>query len=62
MDEILNQLRKPKIQGQLRHLLTALGPLLATKGVVNDVEWQMWVGLAMALLGFLSSWNASEKQ
>jgi hypothetical protein len=50
-----------RIQGQLRHLLTTFGPLLAAHGLTTDAVWQLWVGLTMAILGFAGSWFAPEK-
>ena len=52
----------PKIQGQVRHLLTALGPLLSYYGLTNEGEWEVWAGLVMALMGFAWSWLSPEKQ
>ena len=51
----------PRMQGQLRHLLTSIGPVLATHGVMADAMWQVWAGLFMATLGFVASWFAPEK-
>ena len=71
----MNKLRDPKIQGQLRHLLTALGPVVAVlvaidaSGVATPAEvwrallreWPAMVGFLMAGLGFWASWTAKEK-
>lgn len=51
----------PRIQGQLRHVMTALGPLLAAYGVMDEAVWYLWVGLTMTAFGFISSWIAPEK-
>ena len=58
----MEKLRNPKVFGALRHLLTAIGPLLAARGYVDDVMWQLGVGLVLAIIGFVLSWTASEKR
>lgn len=58
----MSKLQDPKVQGAIRHLLTSLGPLLASHGVVTEAYWQIAVGVAMALLGFWTSWTAKEKK
>lgn len=58
----MEKLKDPRVQGALRHLLTALGPLLAAKGIVDDATWQILVGVAMAALGFYASLTAPEKK
>ncbi|GAB5434802.1 MAG: hypothetical protein EpisKO_41720 [Epibacterium sp.] len=69
----MEKLKTPKIQGALRHLLTALGPIIAILMAVDDPfallsslvrpeNWPAIVGLLMAALGFWSSWSAPEKQ
>ncbi|MHC9235027.1 Pam3-gp28 family putative phage holin [Pseudooceanicola sp. 502str34] len=55
-------IRKPQVQGALRHLLTALGPLLAAHGITSDAYWQAGVGAFMAALGFYLSVTAPEKK
>lgn len=57
----MNEYFTPKIQGQVRHLLTAFGPLLSYYGIVNDGEWEIWGGVVMAIMGFIWSWRAPEK-
>lgn len=57
----MEKLKDPKVQGALRHLLTSVGPLLATNGVVSDIKWQIGVGIVMAGIGFWASWTAKEK-
>lgn len=63
----------PKVQGALRHLLTAVGPVLAiflatpdpieaAKSLISEAGWQSTVGLLLALLGFYASWRAPEKK
>jgi len=58
----MEKLLTPQVMGQLRHLLTAIGPLLAAKGYTDDVMWQLYVGLVMAVLGFVASWRSPEKK
>jgi len=69
----MSKLRNPKVQGALRHLLTALGPMLAILAAVDDPmallkslialeNWPAVVGLLMAVLGFWASWTAKEKK
>ncbi|MBY6005363.1 hypothetical protein KUV62_15665 [Salipiger bermudensis] len=55
-------IRKPQVQGALRHLLTSMGPLLAAHGITTDAYWQGVVGIFMALLGFWLSVTAPEKK
>lgn len=62
MNPLAQKFFDPRIQGALRHLLTAFGPILAMHGVTSDESWQLWVGLTMAGLGFVGSWFAPEKQ
>jgi hypothetical protein len=69
----MEKFRNPKIQGALRHLLTAAGPVLALllsapdpigllKSLVSAAGWPALVGLIMAGLGFWQSWTAREKR
>lgn len=68
----MEKLKNPKVIGALRHVLTALGPILMLIGSVDDpiailrlliseAGWPAMVGLIMAVLGFYSSWTAPEK-
>lgn len=59
---ILRQILSPKMRGALRHVLTAVGPILATHGVTSEAYWATIVGLLMAALGFYDSWTAPEKK
>ncbi len=52
----------PKIQGSLRHVLTSVGPVLAMNGTASESDWQVGVGVIMAVIGFVGSWVAPEKQ
>ena len=58
----MTKLHDPRVQGALRHLLTAVGPLLAAFGYMDDATWQTIVGALMAALGFALSWKAPEKK
>ena len=53
---MIEKLFSPKMRGALRHLLSALGPLLAANGVTTDAHWQILVGVTMAALAFYDSW------
>lgn len=68
----MDKLRNPKVQGALRHLLTAIGPVLALLAAVEEPlafvaslirpeNWPALVGVLMAVLGFWASWAAPEK-
>lgn len=59
---VITTLNGPKVMGQLRHFLNSVGAVLATYGAVNDVEWQLWSGLGLALIAFLGSLMAPEKK
>ena len=58
----MERLKDPKVQGALRHALTALGPLIAASGITTDALWQIVVGIVMAFIGFYTSWTAKEKK
>jgi hypothetical protein len=58
----MERLKDPKVQGALRHLLTAIGPILVVHGVTDGATWEMYVGAGFAGLGFYGSWTAKEKQ
>ncbi|UWR97686.1 hypothetical protein [Phaeobacter inhibens] len=68
----MNKLRNPKVQGQLRHLLTAIGPVFAVilasddpvalvRSLIGGAGWPALVALLMAGIGFWASWVAPEK-
>ena len=68
----MNRLKSPKVQGALRHLLTATGPVLAlimasddpmalVRSLIGGAGWPALVGVLMAGLGFWASWTAKEK-
>lgn len=69
----MHKLKDPKVQGALRHLLTALGPVLflfmaapdpvaLLRTLISAAGWPSLVGLLMAVLGFWQSWTAREKR
>lgn len=69
----MDKLRNPKVQGALRHLLTAIGPVLAVIMAADDpwalllalfsaAGWPSLVGVIMAGLGFWASLTAPEKR
>ena len=53
----IERLTSEKVRGQLRHLLTAFGPLLASHGITTDAYWQIIVGILMAVLAMADSWR-----
>jgi hypothetical protein len=69
----MEKLRNPKVQGALRHFLTAVGPVLALmmsapdpwalfKALVSAAGWAALVGLIMTGLGLYLSLTAKEKR
>ncbi|MFV1620454.1 hypothetical protein [Phaeobacter sp. JH20_26] len=69
----MSKLRNPKVQGALRHLLTAIGPVLAVimaaedpaallRALIGAAGWPSLVGVIMAVLGFWASVTAPEKR
>lgn len=54
-------LNRPKVMGQLRHLIGTIGTFLATKGVIDGATWEIYAGIGLAVLAFLGSLMASEK-
>lgn len=57
LNDILDRLLSERMRGQLRHMLTMLGPLLASHGVTSETYWQIVVGVLMALLALVDSWR-----
>ena len=53
---------KDKAMGFVRHVMTALGPIVAYLGWVDEATWAMAVGPVLTVAGFLWSWLAPEKQ
>jgi len=60
--KMIDKLMSPRVSGQLRHLLSTVGGVLAMHGAVDGGDWEMYVGCLMALIAFMSSWRAPEKQ
>lgn len=58
----MERLRDPKIQGQVRHLLSSAGAILAAKGYVDGGLWELGIGLVMAVVALWMSWTATEKR
>lgn len=72
-ENCMNKLKSPKVQGSLRHLFTAIGPVLALimahrepaellKTMISDAGWPSLVGVIMAATGFWASLTAPEKK
>jgi len=53
---MIDQILSPKMRGAVRHLLSAIGPLVAANGITTDANWQIGVGILMAVLAFYDSW------
>lgn len=52
----------PKLMGQLRHALTALGGVAVAYGVMDEETLAQIVGAVVTLVGFIWSWMSPEKQ
>lgn len=59
---IFSIINNPKTMGQLRHLINTVGAALAMYGVVQETNWQIYSGLVLAILAFIGSIKAKEKQ
>lgn len=47
----------PKMEGMVRHILTAVGACLVYAGYLDgDAAMTAWVGGAMTVVGFMWSW------
>jgi len=60
--QAITTLSRPKVMGQLRHFMNTVGAALAMHGAVNDMAWQTYSGLGLAVLAFVGSLIAKEKQ
>jgi uncharacterized membrane protein YdbT with pleckstrin-like domain len=49
-----------EVLGVIRHALTAGAGALAADGVITNGQAQMWVGLAMLLVGVI--WSVAQKR
>jgi hypothetical protein len=49
----------PVIVGQLRHVLTTIGGILAAKGYISAADIEMYVGILVTVAGF--AWSAYDK-
>jgi len=61
MKSVIFALNRPKVMGQLRHFANSIGAALAMHGAVQETTWQVYSGLALALLAFVGSLIAAEK-
>ena len=52
----------PKMQGQLRHVLSGVGMVLVAGGYTSEAMATAGVGLVMAVVGMAWSWFAPEKK
>ena len=62
MKDFMTLLRNPTFLGQFRHLLSAIGGGLATKGYVAQSEWELWTGIGLSVLTLVLSATAPEKR
>lgn len=59
--QAIRVLNRPKVMGQLRHLMNTVGALMAARGYVTDIDWQIGAGVGLALIAFAGSILAKEK-
>jgi len=59
--EHLKRFLTPKVQGQVRHILSAIGAVVAQNGYASADKVELWIGVVMALMGLGWSWFAPEK-
>ena len=59
--QAITTLNRPKVMGQLRHFMNTVGAALAMHGAVNEMEWQVYSGLGLAVIAFVGSLMAAEK-
>lgn len=62
MKSLINFITDARIRGQLRHVASAVGTVLAVNGYVNSGTFEVWLGLAMAVIALYDSWTAKEKK
>lgn len=62
MTKILDLMRNPVVFGQVRHLLSTAGGVIASKGWMSSNDWELYMGLAMALISLVLSATAKEKK
>jgi len=55
-------MKKNKILGQVRHVLTAIGLYLVATGQISEPGMQEALALFMSIIGHLWSWNSPEKK
>lgn len=61
INDFLSKFFSYKMQGQIRHLLSAIGAVLVTLGVLDEQTIAAATGVIMTLLSFIASWYAPEK-
>lgn len=59
--EYLKRFLSPKVQGQLRHALSAIGAVLVQRGYVGVSDVELTIGIVMTIGGLGWSWFAPEK-
>lgn len=59
--ENLKRFLTPKVQGQVRHVLSAIGTVVAQNGYASADNVELTIGVIMALMGLGWSWFAPEK-
>ena len=59
--ETLKRFLSPKVQGQVRHVLSAIGSIIAQNGYASANNVELTIGVVMALMGLGWSWFAPEK-
>lgn len=52
----------PRVQGLLRHSLTAVGMLFVERGYSTEEDVGLYVGIVIILMSFIASWAAPEKR
>lgn len=52
-------MQRDLIEGQARHILTALGPIVAMAGILPEDVWNYAAGAVLAAAGML--WSAWDK-
>lgn len=51
-----------QVSGIIRHLMTSLGGVLASKGIFGESDIEAFAGAAAVLIGFAWSYFAKEKK
>lgn len=61
MKEFVTFMFSPEMRGQLRHLLSAVGAVVAAKGYTTSSYWELGLGLGFAVLAMYDSWKTKKK-